>query len=215
MKQILKTYFLPDQITGKWTAELILSLILPAALLICRPIGLTLRQSAVVACVLLVIIWWSTGIVKKIPASVFLTLVFCLVSRAGMEKIFSFPLSETFPMIVITYLFSQGISNSGLIEKIFQPALLRLVHTPCQCLLAIAATFYLTMYVIPQPLARLIIVAAVFHRFLQQTDLPEQTRSVLMYAVFLLATVGSSPLFRTAKGVADDHSSDGSPVDDP
>ena len=65
-------------------------------------------------------------------------------------------------MIVITYLFSQAISNSGLIERIFQPALLRFVHTPFQCLIAIVILFYLTMYVIPQPLARLIIVAAMF-----------------------------------------------------
>ena len=78
-------------------------------------------------------------------------------------------------MIVITYLFSQGIANSGLIDKIFQPLLLRLVHTPFQCLLAIAAMFYLTMYVIPQPLARVIIVAVMFHQFLKQTDLPKQT----------------------------------------
>ena len=82
--------------------------------------------------VLLAIIWWSAGIVKKIPASVFLIAVFCLVSRAGVRTIFSFPLSETFPMIVMTYLFSQGIANSGLIDQIFQPLLLRLVHTPWQ-----------------------------------------------------------------------------------
>lgn len=54
-------------------------------------------------------------------------------------------------MIVMTYLFSQGIANSGLIDQIFQPLLLRLVHTPWQCLLAVAAMFYLTMYVIPAP----------------------------------------------------------------
>lgn len=189
MEQILRSYVMPKQVSGSWIAGLMLSLALPALILFGRPIGLTLRQSAVVAAVLLVIIWWSTGLVKKIPASVFLIAVFCLVSRVEMGTIFSFPLSETFPMIVITYLFSQGIANSGLIDQIFQPLLLRLVHTPCQCLLAITAMFYLTMYVIPQPLARVIIVAAMFHQFLKRTDLPEQTCSVLMYGVFLLFAV--------------------------
>lgn len=189
MEQILKKYVLPEQINREWIARLILSLVFPAVIVFCKPIGLTLRQSLVVAAVLLVIIWWSAGIVKKIPASIFLIAAFCLISGVENRTIFSFPLSETFPMIVITYLFSQGIANSGLIDKIFQPLLMRLVHTPSQCLAAIIAMFYLTMYVIPQPLARVIIVAAMFHQFLEQTDLPKQTRSVLMYGIFLLFAV--------------------------
>lgn len=189
MEQTLKKYVLPEQVNREWTARLILSLVFPAMIIFCKPIGLSLGQSQVVAAVLLTIIWWSTGIVKKIPASIFLIVVFCLISGVPGQVIFSFPLSETFPMIVITYLFSQGIANSGLIDKIFQPLLMRLVHTPSQCLAAIMVMFYLTMYVIPQPLARVIIVAAMFYQFLERTDLPEQTRSVLMYGVFLLFAV--------------------------
>lgn len=130
MEQTLKKYVLPEQADREWIARLVLSLVFPAVIIFCKPIGLTLGQSRVVAAVLLAIIWWSTGIVKKIPASIFLIAVFCLVSGVPSQVIFSFPLSETFPMIVITYLFSQGIANSGLIYKIFQPLLMRLVHTP-------------------------------------------------------------------------------------
>lgn len=189
MNLILKKYVMPDNVDKTWIGKLILSLVFPAFILLFRPIGLTTQQSAVVAAVLLVIIWWSTGIVKKIPASVCLILAFCLISGADLRTVFSFPLSETFPMIVITYLFSQGIANSGLIDKMFQPLLSRLVHTPAQCLLAIITIFYLTMYAIPQPLARLIIVAAMFNQFLKKTNLPESSCSVLMYAVFLLYAV--------------------------
>lgn len=189
MEQIFKKYVMPDEINGAWLTRLVLSLVPPAFIAFLHPIGLTLRQSFVVAAVLLVIIWWSMGIVKKIPASVFLIVVFCLISNVEKTTIFSFPLSETFLMIVITYLFSQGIANSGLIDAIFQPLLSRFVHTPFQCLLAIVMMFYLTMYVIPQPLARVIIVAAMFHQFLKHTDMPEQTKSVLMYGIFLFFAV--------------------------
>lgn len=189
MKKTLKKYILPEKTDARWWCLMGLSFLLPMLILVYRPIGLDLRQAAVVASVVLTIIWWSSGIVKKIPASVFLTLMFCMVSGVDRMTVFSFPMSETFPMIVITYLFSQGIANSGLIDRIFQPFLLRVVHTPCQCLIAIAAIFYLTMYVIPQPLARLIVVATVFHQFLTKTDLPERSRSVLMYGVFLFYAV--------------------------
>lgn len=189
MDAIIKKYVMPEVIDGNWGARLMLSLVFPAWILFGQPIGLTMRQSAVVAAVVLVIIWWSAGIVKKIPASIFLILAVCLVSGVKKQTIFSFPLSETFPIIVITYLFSQGIANSGLIDKIFQPLLSRLVHTPFQCLLAIMVMFYLTMYIVPQPLARVIIVAAMFHQFLKRSGLPGDTCSVLMYAVFLLYAV--------------------------
>lgn len=187
MKYMIRKYILPDRTDLKWAAKLAASLAIPLLILLYRPIGLTMRQSIVVAGVLLSVIWWSSGIIKKIPASVFLTLLFGIFSGVEMKTIFSFPLSETFPMIAITYLFSQAISNSGLIDKIFQPLLLRLVHTPVQCILASMAILCLTMYVIPQPLARLIIVAAVFRQFLNKTTLPERTQTVLMYSVFFFS----------------------------
>lgn len=189
MERVMRQYVLPEQMKKKWFLKIGVSLVVPLLILLIRPIGLTVRQSVVAASVLLAIIWWSSGIVKKIPASVFLTLVFCIASGTGMRTVFAFPLSETFPMIIITYLFSQAISNSGLIDQIFQPFLLKFVHTPIQCLAAMVVLFYLTMYVIPQPLARLIIVATMFDQFLKKTSLPEQTRSVLMYAVFLMEAV--------------------------
>lgn len=189
IKTISREYILPDRTDAKWMTELILSLIAPACILIFRPLGLDMRQSGVIAGVLLAIILWSTDIVKKIPTSIFLLAVFCLVNGAGVEKVFSFPLSDTFPMLVVTYLFSQAILNAGILEKVIEPVLFRLVHTPVQCIAATVIVFFLMVYVIPQPLARLIIVAAVFDRFLKKTNLSDETRSVLMYGVFLFYAV--------------------------
>ena len=57
MEGIVKKHVLPDSADGKWIGRLLLSLVFPALILIVRPIGLTMRQSAVVAAVLLAIIW--------------------------------------------------------------------------------------------------------------------------------------------------------------
>lgn len=152
MGQIVKQYILPDRIHGKWLLELAASLAVPLGILVCQPIGLTLRQSAVAAGVLLTIIWWSSGLVKKIPASLFLILLFALVSGTGYRTVLAFPLSETFPMIMITYVFSQAISNSGLVDHLFQPVLLKLVHTPWECVAAIIV-FFLSDHVCGPPAA--------------------------------------------------------------
>ena len=189
MKEIIKKHILPDRTDIRWCIKFCLSMAAPLIILMYRPIGLNMRQSGVLAGVLLTIIWWSANIVKKIPASIFLVGVFCIVSGADYGEIFSFPLSETFPMLVVTYLFSQAISNVGILEKIIQPILAKLVHTPLQCVIAVVAVFFLMMYVVPQPLARLIIVAAMFDHFLKKTTLPQETRKVLMYSVFLFYAV--------------------------
>ena len=125
MEAMVKKYILPDSIGAPWARKMALSLIAPLCILALRPLGLTLRQSGVLAAVVLTIIWWSADIVKKIPASFFLLAVFWAVSGAGFRKVFSFPLSETFPMLVVTYLFSRAISNAGISEKMIQPVLER------------------------------------------------------------------------------------------
>jgi len=43
--------------------------------------------------------------------------------------VLTFPRSENFLMIVLAFLFSQGIANSGLAERLLQPLLLRFAKT--------------------------------------------------------------------------------------
>ena len=188
MQNIWK-YIVSEKVNKIWGIKMGLSIMFFAIILIWKPFNLTFQQAVIVANTILVIIWWSTGIINKIPASLFLLVIFYIFSGASIKMILSFSLSETFLMIIVTYLFSQGIANSGLIEKILQPLLIKLVHAPCQCLIAIVGIFYLTMYIIPQPLARLIIVSSVLFHFLQQINLPERTKKVLMYGVFVASAV--------------------------
>ena len=188
MQNIWK-YIVSEKINKIWGIKMFLSMLFPIIILIWKPFDLTFQQAIIVASTILVIIWWSAGIVKKIPASFFLLLMYYIFSGASVKTIISFSLSETFLMIIVTYLFSQGIANSGLIDKIFQPLLIKLVHTPCQCLIAVVGIFYLTMYVIPQPLARLIIVSSVLYHFLQHINIPEKTKNIIMYGVFVASAV--------------------------
>lgn len=153
----------------KWVKSLLLSFIGPIILLIWQPLGLNLRQTAVVASVVLTIIWWTTNIISKIPASLFLLLVFWLGSGAGPEVVFSFPLSETFPLLIFTYLFSYAVSSSGLVEKLIAPWLRRIATTPLKLLSCMFAVYLLTIFLVPQPLARLILVSSIFDSYLKET----------------------------------------------
>lgn len=176
-------------IEGRWPLWMAASLLIPALILFKRPLGMDSTQSAVVSSLLLIITWWSAGIVKKSVASCILLLIFALTKAAPLATIFTFPLSENFFLIILTYLFSQGIENSGLVDKLFEPFLLRFARTPAKALAAIIAMYIATIYMIPQPLARLIIVAMLFFRFLSKTTATKETKSVLMFGCFVFYAV--------------------------
>lgn len=92
-------------------------------------------------------------------------------------------------MLIVTYLFSQAISSCGLVDRVLLPLLIRFARTPFRCILAVIATLFLTMYVVPQPLARLLLVAMLIDKFLRYTTLPTATREVILYAVFAFFAV--------------------------
>ena len=144
-----------------------------------------LYQALTVASLVLVVTWWSTGLVNKIIATCVLLLSFVLFSGAEPKVVFSFLLSENFPMITLTYLFSQGITNSGLIEKLVQPFLGKYANSHRKILLSIIIVLALTIYLVPQPLARLIIVASLFDKYMENTDIKPSARRALMFGCFL------------------------------
>ena len=108
----------------------VLTLVLPALILLLRPLGFTLQQSVILAALVLTILWWVTGVVERTAASLFLLAAFLLCSGAPIQTVFSFPLSENFVLITVSFLFSQGISNSGLPGKLLQPLLAHFARSP-------------------------------------------------------------------------------------
>lgn len=166
--------------------KLALSLIIPLIILVMRPMGMDWRQTAILSCLILVITWWSGNVMGKIPASLFLMGTFLVFGGVSAKTVFSFPLSESFLLIAITYLFSRGISNSGIVERLVLPILKKFANTPVKAMLAIIFTLIISIYIIPQPIARLIIIAMLFDTYLKKTSAPIETQKVLMFVCFLL-----------------------------
>lgn len=164
-------------------------LLVPILLGCFTPLGMTLRQSLVLGSLITVIIWWSTGWVGKITASCALLIAFLLVGQAPAKTVFSFPLSDNFLLIIFCYLFSRGIENAHIAEKTVQPLLFRFAATPIRMIAVVIFYFAATIYVIPQPLARLIILANIVRVHLKKTDAPKKAQSVLLFSVFLFYVI--------------------------
>lgn len=151
-----------------------------------RPLQMNTRQCAVISALLICVVWWSTGWIHKNIASSLLLAVFCLFSGVRTRTVFAFPLSNSFLLILFTYIFSRGIEKSGLAEMFLEPVLVKCADSPLKALLSVVAMFFLTMYAIPQPLARLIVVSGIFRQYLDKTDAKNEVKEILMFGVFAI-----------------------------
>ena len=178
---------------------ILFTLLPPLILLLLRPFGMDGRQSAILAALILTILWWVSGAVERTAASVFLLAVFFLFSGAPAATVFTFPRSENFLMILFSFLFSQGISNSGLADRLLQPLLGRAARSIPRLLLSMVCCSLAMIFVIPQPFSRIIILSAIYSSFFDRLPCVLERRSlkpVLMLGLFLSAVLADMLLLR-------------------
>jgi len=174
-------------VTQKKLILLCASLAVPALLILIRPLGIDRNQSIVLAGLSAVIFWWTTGVVDKTLASCILLAMFFLFGNTPARTVLQFPLSENFILIVLSFLFSQGISNSGLAEKLLQPLLSRWAYTPARLALSIAALALLLVFIIPQPFARVIILALLYTKYLDKVSVNDRAKEAALFGVYALS----------------------------
>lgn len=167
----------------------ILSILLSFApsllILLIQPLGMDLRQSGIFAILVLVILWWATQIVPRSIGAVLLLGVLLLFSGATPQDIFAFPLSENFILIIVSFLFSHGIAVSGLTDKYLSPFISKYATTAFRLVLIMIFSVGLMIFIIPQPMSRIIILASIYSTYFSKLDLPTQLRQTLMVGLFL------------------------------
>lgn len=176
-----------------------LALVVPLAVFILRPLGMDLRQSGILAALLFAIICWVTGAVERTLASALLLAVFLAFSGAPVQTVFTFPLSENFLMIVFSFLFSQGISNSGLTEKLLQPLLARIAQTPGRLMASMVVCAAAMIFIIPQPFSRIIILSGIYAGYFDRLECVKRERElkpVLMAGLFIFSVLVNMLMIR-------------------
>ncbi|SET66016.1 Di-and tricarboxylate transporter [Natronincola peptidivorans] len=153
-------------------------------ILIYKPFNLDFNQSLIMASFILTIFAWIIGMPNKIISSSFLLLIFILFGNTPVEKIISFPLSANFLLIVFSFVFSQGVINSNLAEKLFQPFITKYARNVYQLIFTMAALIMILVFIIPQPFSRVILMSVIYQQYFESIKLHIKTRQVLMFALF-------------------------------
>lgn len=171
-----------------------LSLILPILLVAFKPLNLDLKQSIVLASLLLTIIWWTTEVINKDIASLFLIISFIIFGSTSIDKVLYFPLSSNMVLVVTSYLLSQGIINTKIADTFSKFLLDKYCYTSVRLVLMSFVLGILFIIIIPQPFPRMIILASIYLNFLKNKEVDEESKSIIIFSIFVAATVTSLSL---------------------
>ncbi len=176
--------------------KVLFGLILPVIIILLRPAMLTFEQTIVLATLVMTITFWVNNAIHKSITSVIALILFYLFGHPPVLKLLQFPLSENFLLIVFSFLFSQGIANTGLAEVIIEPLIIKYAKSGIRLLGVIMGLAFVMIFVIPQPFSRVIILSHIFYQYYKKFSLSKQTQSILMFAVFLFSMFINMSLIR-------------------
>lgn len=171
--------------------KVMLTFFIPFLFAFIKPIDLNITQAIVFGTLLMVIVWWATEWVNKSFACAVLLLVFLIFSGTGFKNVFNFVLSENIIMIVAAFLLSQGIVNSGVTRQFTRYCVERFCTTGIHFVLVSAILTFIMMLFVPQPFARVVMLSAIYADFLKNCDIEEESKSILMFSVFVFVPVTS------------------------
>ena len=171
------------------TRNIILSIPIPLLILLIRPLSLTLNQSIVLSTLIFTLTLWVNKSVNRTYASIFMLLIFIIFGETPITKVLSFPLSENFLLIIFSFLFSEGIVKSKLIDKLLKPYIGYYATSLPKLLITIWIVALGMIFIVPQPFARLILVATIFREYLDRLDLKVKTKELLLFSVFLISVI--------------------------
>ena len=173
-----------QSISKKKLFSFFLAIIMFMLIFISRPFGLSSNQSLLFGAVVMTIVFWATSCIKRLYACIFLLLFAVCFSGISPLKIFAFPLSSNFYLILASFLLSECINKSNLTSRIAN-SLLRFCKKPIHFLMTAFLLNIILLFLMPQPFPRVIILSAVFTKYLQDRQFPFATIQVIIFAVFI------------------------------
>ena len=177
-------------------AVILCSLGLFAVIVLLRPLGLDLRQSLLAGSFAAVVLWWITGAVERTAASGVLLAMFFICSGLPPAQVFTFPLSETFWIFLVSFLFSAGVAQSGLLEKLILPVLLRRVRSVPALLGSLVLMAAVLVFLIPQAFSRVILLSEIIRQFLRRSGFREAGHSAVLFTAYTISVTVNMAFLR-------------------
>lgn len=165
--------------------KILLSLIIPAFILLTQPLDMSLNQAITASGLILVLIWWTSKIINQSFASMFLLTIFLFFGDVSPKIVFRFVLSSNFYLIILSFLLSQAIVNSNIASRFSDFFLVKYCNTGIKLISMSFFLGFLLMFIIPHLISRVILLSSIYNNFLEKKEINNKTKQVLIYSVFI------------------------------
>jgi sodium-dependent dicarboxylate transporter 2/3/5 len=178
-----------SMINKKNAVKICFSFLIPFFVILIRPLGFSMNQAVITGFLFMILLWWSTNWVRQEISSVLLIVIFIFFGKTSLAEVFYFPRSDSFIMVACSYLISQGIVNSGAAHYLSARVLNRFCTNARQLALLSYLLCTILIFFIPHPFPRVIMLSSLYIIFLQNQQISEESRSVLLFSIASAATV--------------------------
>ena len=172
----------------------LLSLLVPALVIIIQPINLSGNQAVIIGVLFLVVIWLATDWVNRNIACILLIICFLIFGNIPIKDVLNFPLSENMLMIVAALLLSAGVVNSKITEKISDFFLTRFCRKGFHLIIFSFLLAALLVFIIPHPFPRVVLLYAIYVEFLDKYKVSAEDKQVFLFSVTVAVIVTSTLL---------------------
>lgn len=150
---------------------------------------MNINQIIIVISLVLTLYSWTKGWPRKLISSSLLLLVFLIFGSTPVDKVLSFPYSPSFLVIVLSFVFSQGIINTGLTEKILEPSLAKYSVNRYKFLIYSCLMIFVLSWIIPQPFSRAVLIGLVYKKFFDEISLADRAKEALLFGLFAFSAI--------------------------
>lgn len=145
---------------------------------------------AVIFSVEALILWGGSAVDNAFVSLVFLLGAWAF-SLAPFKTLFYFPATENFYLIILSYIITKGVTDTGTASVFSKNIMEKIVKTPVLLILFSYIAGFLLIFFIPQPFPRVILLAAFYKEFFKGQNINEKSREILYFSIFTASTFTS------------------------
>ncbi len=165
----------------------IASLFFPILIILALPFGISLNQAIVLGSLVFTLTAWTFNLFSKAYTSLIMIVIFIIFGSTPMERILMFPLSSDFFLILLSFLFSDGVIKSGLIQKLIKPYVHKFTTSSLKFLFSIVFLTIIMIFIIPQPFARIIFISILLNEVMSDLGFESKKKSLFLFATYIIS----------------------------
>lgn len=180
--KLMKKIFLKPKFT-------IFSILAGAVLFFVSPYDFKLTMAIVLSVEALVL--WGASAMNNAAVSLFFIIGTMIFSLAPAKTVFHFPMTENFYMIILSYIITKGVTETGAAEVFSKNIMEKIVKSPVKLILFSYIAGFLLMFFIPQPFPRVILLMVFYVEFFKNQKMADRGKEVLFFSIFTASTFTS------------------------